>query len=54
MKIVVVYESMFGNTKTIGEGIAEAVGGPLVDGERERAAAWGRELAAKVKLTVSA
>jgi len=54
MKIVVVYESLFGNTKTIGEGIAEAVGGPLVDGERERAAAWGRELAAKVKLTVSA
>ncbi len=32
----------------------QATGGPLVDGERERAAAWGRELAAKVKLTVSA
>ncbi len=26
MKIVVVYESMFGNTKTIGEGIAEGLG----------------------------
>jgi menaquinone-dependent protoporphyrinogen IX oxidase len=26
MKIVVVYESMFGNTKTIAEGIAEGFG----------------------------
>ena len=25
MKIVVVYESMFGNTKTIGDGIAEGL-----------------------------
>jgi hypothetical protein len=29
-------------------------GGPLADGERDRAVAWGRELAAKVKLTIVA
>ena len=28
-------------------------GGPLADGERERAAAWGRELAAKVQPTIA-
>ena len=28
-------------------------GGPLADGERERAVAWGRELAAKVKPAIS-
>jgi len=32
----------------------EAVGGPLGDGERERAVAWGRELAAQGSATVGA
>ncbi len=32
----------------------QGTGGPLTDGERERAVAWGRELAANVKKTVAA
>lgn len=32
----------------------KTTGGPLAEGERERAIAWGRELAAKVKPTISA
>jgi hypothetical protein len=32
----------------------EAVGGPLADGERERALAWGRQLAAQGSATVAA
>jgi len=32
----------------------KATGGPLADGERERAGAWGRELAAKVTSTIAA
>ena len=32
----------------------EATGGPLANGERERAVAWGRELAAKVADTIAA
>jgi hypothetical protein len=31
----------------------QTTGGPLADGERERAVAWGRELAAKVKATAA-
>ena len=36
MKLVVVYESMFGNTKTIGEAIAEG----LDEAARWRSAPW--------------
>ena len=32
----------------------QTTGGPLADGERERAVAWGRELAANVKPTIAA
>jgi hypothetical protein len=32
----------------------ETTGGPLADGERERAIAWGRGLAAEVKRTIAA
>jgi flavorubredoxin len=32
----------------------ESVGGPLADGERERAVEWGRELAAGARTTVTA
>jgi hypothetical protein len=32
----------------------QTTGGPLADGERERAVAWGRELAAKAQSTISA
>jgi hypothetical protein len=31
----------------------QTTGGPLADGERERAVVWGRELAAKVKATAA-
>jgi hypothetical protein len=32
----------------------QTTGGPLADGERGRAVAWGRELAAEVKATAAA
>lgn len=32
----------------------QTTGGPLADGERDRAVAWGRELAANVKPTIAA
>ena len=50
MDAIVVYESVFGNTRAIGEAIAEGLGSVPVLPVHE-AAAWGRELAQSLVAT---
>jgi|BarGraNGADG00312_1021997.scaffolds.fasta_scaffold03804_1 menaquinone-dependent protoporphyrinogen IX oxidase len=49
MKGMVVYHSRWGNSKKIAEAIATNMKGPLIEGELERAYAFGQELGVQLK-----
>jgi len=48
-KVIVVYESKYGNTKLVAEQIIEGMKGPITEGELPRCKEFGGKIAAQLK-----